>query len=86
MRRQAQRRKGSASEPGRASQLPPPARRTPGAGIGIVTRRACAVVAREERSVLPNETYWHSFCLTDLPVSVMSRLRFRKGNGTIACR
>jgi hypothetical protein len=52
----------------------------------IVTRRACAVVAREERSVLPNETYWHSFCLTDLPVSVMSRLRFRKGNGTIACR
>lgn len=40
MRRQAQRRKGSASEPGRANQLPPPARKTPGVSEGIVTRRA----------------------------------------------
>ena len=40
----------------------------------------------EERSVLSNEAYWHSFCLTDLPVLMMNWLRPRKGNGTIACR
>jgi len=40
----------------------------------------------EERRVRMNWAYWHSSCLTDLPVLVMNRLRFRKENGTIACR
>ena len=46
-----------------------------------------APLRREKRrSVLTNEAYWHSFCPTDLPVLTMSRLKSRKGNGTIACR